>query len=415
MSLHQALKFQENGYLFDGNSNTPHELSKQNMEDLIQLSKEELNFQAEMESLAKQREKMDSRYEIYFDLLGMPNINGVITQMPYGDRIITFPSTRHFYRGEKQIYPSSLPSLRRKIDSKSPEEKEIYAAIAHLKVIRFGNFIWNLDIVPYWDMYMSNINEKALAQHYGFETFLLDLTNDFMVALFFATCKYNWEKDCYEPLSNQDINQNEDTKYGVIFHAPNWRLDWNNVEANLKLMDKLVFEGQEIRGFPIDSGVYDEIAFKIGYQPFYRCSYQSGYVYPLKHGQALQENPVFEKLRFKQSEEFSHYIFELMDEGRKIYPNEGIGLLREQLKKIQETMEFTLDDIKEVYEEEVDKNLFSNLEVFMDKLLQYEIEGKKVKIVEQIDYDINSPEFQQVNQMYDFEKVKGILKKEKGV
>ena len=57
-----------------------------------------------------------------------------------------------------------------------------------------------LNIVPYWEAKLSDVNFMALAQHYGFETHLLDLTNDFMTALFFATCYYDNQKGKFFPL-----------------------------------------------------------------------------------------------------------------------------------------------------------------------------------------------------------------------
>lgn len=54
-----------------------------------------------------------------------------------------------------------------------------------------------------------------MAQHYGFDTCLLDLTNDFKTALFFATCKYDYKTDSYRPLTKKDIEATENSKYGI--------------------------------------------------------------------------------------------------------------------------------------------------------------------------------------------------------
>ena len=51
----------------------------------------------------------------------------------------------------------------------------------------------------------------ALAQHYGFATHLMDLTNDFKAALFFATCKYVPETDSYRPLTQEAIDKSIQT------------------------------------------------------------------------------------------------------------------------------------------------------------------------------------------------------------
>ena len=72
--------------------------------------------------------------------------------MPYGLRIITFPSKRQLFRGAVQDYHRSVPSLNRIFkDSMDEKEKELVRVIAHLRKWQFGNLIWNINIVPYWE------------------------------------------------------------------------------------------------------------------------------------------------------------------------------------------------------------------------------------------------------------------------
>ena len=71
----------------------------------------------------------------------------------------------------------------------------MYRAVTNMRIEQFCKFLWQIHIVPYWEAYVSDVNYKALA-HYGFETHLLDLTNDFRNALFFATCRYDWGHRC---------------------------------------------------------------------------------------------------------------------------------------------------------------------------------------------------------------------------
>lgn len=140
----------------------------------------------------------------------------------------TFNSNRHFFRGENQQYLKSLPTLYRKQEGKSKYECELIKVIAVMRSFQFLKFIWKIDVVPFWEAKLSDINIDALAQHYGFDTCLLDLTNDFRTALFFATCKYDYKTDSYRPLTKKDIEATENSKYGVIFHSPNWVLDYLN-------------------------------------------------------------------------------------------------------------------------------------------------------------------------------------------
>lgn len=73
---------------------------------------------------------------------------------------------------------------------KNSVDEELCRAVANLRIYQFSKLIWNIHIAPYWEARLCDINFKALAQHYGLETSLLDLTNDFKTALFFAICYY---------------------------------------------------------------------------------------------------------------------------------------------------------------------------------------------------------------------------------
>ena len=146
--------------------------------------------------------------------IDVPEMDYVLEQSPvegnkrryernaHGLHIITFPSKGHLFRGEIQNYHKSIPSLNRMLkDGMSNKEKELIRVIAHLRKRQFGRLIWKINVVPYWEAEISDINFDALAQHYGLATHLMDLTNDFKAALFFATCKYVPETDSYRPLT----------------------------------------------------------------------------------------------------------------------------------------------------------------------------------------------------------------------
>ena len=80
----------------------------------------------------------------------------------------------------------------------SLQDAERYRAAAYMRVWQFRKVVWQFDIVPYWEAKLSDANYMALAQqHYGFETLLLDITNNAKVALFFATWQYDWDTDSH--------------------------------------------------------------------------------------------------------------------------------------------------------------------------------------------------------------------------
>lgn len=329
------------------------------------------------------------------------NTGGTIVTMPFGKDIITFNSKRHFFRGENQQYPKSLPSLLRKFEGKTDYEKELIKAISVMRVCQFSKFIWRINVVPYWEAKLSDINYDALAQHYGFDTCLIDLTNDFRTALFFATCKYDYQTDSYRPLTKKDIETSETSKYGMIFHSPNWALDYLN-GASISLLTKIINDPPD-KIYNFYSGELDGLAFQIGYQPLMRCHHQSGYIMPMMKSISLQEDAHFEKMRFLQSEEFSNRVFEMMDKGRKIFPYEGIRYALNIFRKIQHSSLFSEVDMLYAYEfGAVDKCQFPTIDDFKKALSNFKIDETYVSIQkDEVQYNLESSVMDRINSAYD--------------
>ena len=296
------------------------------------------------------------------------NTAGTVVQFPFGLRAITFPSKRHIFRGEYQKYPSTVPSLNRIINKVDDlKEKELYRVIAYMRKWQFAGLLWQIKVVPYWEAKLCDVNYDALAQHYGFATHLLDLTNDFRTAFFFATCRYDQKTDSFRPLTEEDINQSEDTQYGYIFHAPDWIVDYFNGGGFANWSYKHLYNGNEIhernKRFYLQSGDMDGVAMQIGYQPLYRCDHQSGYIFPMRDEPDLQDNWHFEKMRFKHSVELSRQVYEMMDGGKKVFPNEGITEIKGFVDELKHCVMFSFDDLKTAYEVDgVDKTIFPTID-----------------------------------------------------
>ena len=259
--------------------------------------------------------------------------------------------------------------------------------------------------MPYWEAKLSDINFDALAQHYGFDTCLLDLTNDFRAALFFATCKYDYMTDSYRPLSKADIEKSENSKYGVIFHTPNWVIDYLNGGTINWHMEHI--NDKRDHPYTFYSGDLDGIAFQIGYQPLMRCHHQSGYIMPMMKARCLQEDSRFEKMRFLQSEELSNQVFEMMDKGKKVFPNEGIKLALNTLRCIQKSSVFSEDDMSYAYDfGEIDKTIFPTVDDLKKGLCNYKINGDAINIQkDEVEYHIDSAILEKINEHYDGENL----------
>ncbi|MGM9601870.1 MAG: FRG domain-containing protein [Faecousia sp.] len=370
--------------------------------DLFQLSAEDDTWNEHVrEELANhEHHHGGGRVDFILDEIRALNVAGTVVSWPHGD-MITFPSRQHLFRGENKIHQETVPSLNRKIAMMSDVEKELYRAITNMRIEQFCKFLWTLQIVPYWEAQICDVNYKALAQHYGFETHLLDLTNDFRTALFFATCRYDRERYCYFPLTEEDIEQNEASKYGIIFHTPSWQLDALQPLPQFQVCARLA---QALQDAPIqiDSGLLDGIAWQIGFQPLQRCHSQSGYLLPMRDARPLQEDCRFEKLRFRQSAIFSQKIFELMDGGKKVFPYEGISRARNVLSSMQKSWIFSEDDLKAAYEVwGVNRTLFPTLDDLRSALQSAHFKGGVVFITaEDVNYHIPRTLIDEINAEY---------------
>jgi hypothetical protein len=116
----------------------------------------------------------------------------------------------------------------------------------------------------------------------------------------------------------------------------------------------------------------------------------------------LQENWQFEKLHFKQSVEFSQWVFDRMDGGKKVMPQEGISEAREVLKEMKKSFTFSQDDVSFVYREEsVDQTIFPTLEAFTEALKAFDFEGNAVEIQEdEVPYQVTQELLERIDAQY---------------
>lgn len=244
--------------------------------------------------------------------------NDVMISYPHGT-LIKEGNKIAYYRGEKKVYPTNKSSLLRKLeDFHTEKEKETYKLVAYMRIYEFENFINQFEYISEWYKQVgTTILYEALAQHYGLETYYLDITTNFMTALFFATCTFDYTLNEWRPLTKEEIKENE---YGIIYRNKNDSVDFLN---NIKI------------------GENDKSAIlPIGKQPFMRCEYQSAYTIKSEEGIDLRKIN-FEKLRFKHSEELSERVYLYMDKGKKIYPDEGIEAFQDEIKTISKLTVFS--------------------------------------------------------------------------
>ena len=392
------------------------DVSPEDMEQLLILAEEDNKWlkNVKEEVMYYDTHPIRNRQDFFRDYIGTLNIEGTIVPSPFG-YTRTFDNRRHLFRGENQQYSYSESTLsrrcRRRDGSFRPKrERELIHVLANLRIIQFRKFLMQFESISGWEDNGININYKALAQHYGFETFLLDLTNNVMDALFFATCK--WIKDHFEPLDETDINKSEETKYGILYHTPMWKANSINCfgELNNLLSEDGILDIKNIR--PIDSGDWDGQIIQIGQQPLYRAHSQFGYVYPMKNIKTnICTSNAFERIRFRHNEEFCKRIYEKMQKGKAIYPDEGINMVIDIVKKIQGSFIFSEADCDRLFEsDEVDREVLATKEDLKAALESEEMTNlitdayglnDRVKIIkDEVAYNISEEQKSDINHYY---------------
>ncbi len=265
---------------------------------------------------------------------------GLVIKHPYGT-VIQQEKRTYYYRGEPSLYGSSKPSIFRNTPM-DIIEKDIYHFISEMKIYEFIKMIENFEVVKKWPY---DVLYRAIAQHYGISTNLLDITNDFEVALFFACCKYDQEIKEYRPLDKSDFKEDKD-RYGVIFKANSYLADL----AHAHTMSK-----------------GEAAIIPIGFQPFMRCHRQYGYAYVMQENDDLYNDNIFQIKKFKHSIELSNEIFHRMEGGKSIFPSEGLDDIANEIDEIKQADSFS----NEVFKNVLSYFKFNSFDIDIKKELEF--------------------------------------------
>ena len=139
------MRYSEDGWLFQSGEikNITKDVSEADLFDLVRLAEEEDAWGARVHAEIEARDCLPGGHirDFLLENIQIQNISGAVVSHPYGD-ILTFPSTRHFFRGENKEYAQTLPSLNRKISRLSPLEQELYCAVTNMRIEQFCKFLW---------------------------------------------------------------------------------------------------------------------------------------------------------------------------------------------------------------------------------------------------------------------------------
>lgn len=216
------------------------------------------------------------------------------------------------YRGQNEDFGICKTTLDR-----CKTEKEQFLNICRtvvfeelLEIHPFIKYIYSLP--PIGKNYLS-VNLTGMAQHYGLHTDYLDITNNFDVACFFATCKY--ENGKYHPIGNIQ-------KAGVIYRI------------NELCMTTPYFKSDI------------EIDY-LGWQPLPRPEQQRASVLKVSKDTNLDTVSGVQKYYFKHSISQSKRLWKMFDEGKTLFPDDSAANLANECSKLNS---FTNEQIDKALE-----------------------------------------------------------------
>ncbi len=178
------------------------------------------------------------------------------------------------------------------------------------------------------------VNRLGLAQHYEFETSYIDLSHDFDVAAFFATCQL--QNGVWKPASEG---------VGVIYFF------------DLAKSQRCTFK-----------------ADPVSLQPLPRPGEQKAWLVETPLGADFESHPAVSWVKFYHDENVSRHFLQLFDGGKKLFPDDPIARVATKIKQASKIDEKIIDNIltqltavdMEIKDLEVLKNNISNKIVFKE-------------------------------------------------
>jgi len=223
------------------------------------------------------------------------------------DSYILLPTSEDYtflFRGQNNYFGKCSPTLFRKELS----DEEIF--VERLKCVEFELMLSDMPAVRYFRNNNYYIDFLGLAQHYGLCTDALDLTVDLDVALFFATCIYDRNNDCYHP-------QKEDKKYvGYIYAYFILLQQLGNLET-----------------------LFSEKLKAIGLQPFKRPGVQKGFSLQQDKDQDLNAYIY----SFFYTKEDSEYFYNKYNQGKALWVHDEIA---DKTKLIRDAKIYSFDALQ---------------------------------------------------------------------
>lgn len=218
------------------------------------------------------------------------------------------------YRGQIENFGSCVSTLDR-CNTQKEQIVALFRTIAFEELLGEHPFV----TVSKQNHFMGtplHIDYTGIAQHYGLHTNYLDITANFDVACFFATCKWDPSLKKYLPLGYTN-------KAGVIYRIYDF------------VMNPFMNQNNQKESFSY-----------LGWQPLPRPEQQRANVIKLAKGQDFDTISSVKKFYFKHSISSSRRIYKMFDEGKILFPEDSGANLANQCENL---LEFTDEQINKAF------------------------------------------------------------------
>lgn len=205
------------------------------------------------------------------------------------------------FRGQNAIYKPCVPTIAR---IAKPSEKLLAWCrnVAFVDALLRHPYVRLSQQARFPDREIS-IDFQAMAQHYGLATNLLDTTNSFDVACFFASCT-NLSGE-WEPVVTDSA---PDNAAGVIYLFP-----------------RILFDEPT----DSDAGVIDR-HYDVGWQPLQRTHQQRASAFVLLEGEDFAQFPGITAYPFRHSRSIAEQLLEQFNGGADLFPEDETVKLAQQ-------------------------------------------------------------------------------------
>lgn len=198
-------------------------------------------------------------------------------------------------RGQNRYYSNCVPSLFRIPQGYTTKE---YTLISRIQMQEFLNIIAAHPVVKEFQQ-SYEMDGRALAQHYGFPTEYLDITNNKWVASFFAVTEFQ-SNNKYVPVGREFGNG-----VGVMYVA-NPRQN----ELEHTLMDRIRM---------------------VGFHYFNRPTSQNSIVLPMTEGENFNDNVLFKPILFRHDLNSSKLVFDMAYKQVRFFSEDFASKIAEQI------------------------------------------------------------------------------------